>query len=170
MAGMRHPNVLPLLAAFIEGGLLWMVLPFYAAGSPAVHHPVPPPRGDFTRPRPQNRTLSGDTIRPFRNVKPSSPQYFRAPHRKHVARAPSMTTCRGGLCGCLCGKRQGQRQSSFAFAEQGVNDWHAVATVMREVARGLAYMHQSGRIHRDLKAANILVAPDGRVCLAGAFS
>jgi serine/threonine protein kinase len=50
---------------------------------------------------------------------------------------------------------------------QGVQDWHAVATVMREVARGLAYMHTSGRIHRDLKAANILVAPDGRVCLAG---
>jgi serine/threonine protein kinase len=50
-----------------------------------------------------------------------------------------------------------------------VQDWHAVATVMREVARGLAYMHQSGRIHRDLKAANILVAPDGRVCLAGVF-
>ena len=43
-----------------------------------------------------------------------------------------------------------------------------MATVMREVARGLAYMHASGRIHRDLKAANILVAPDGRVCLAGA--
>jgi serine/threonine protein kinase len=48
-----------------------------------------------------------------------------------------------------------------------VQDWHALATVMREVARGLAYMHTSGRIHRDLKAANILVAPDGRVCLAG---
>jgi len=33
MAGMRHPNVLPLLAAFVEGGSLWMVLPFYASGS-----------------------------------------------------------------------------------------------------------------------------------------
>lgn len=33
MAGMRHANVLPLLAAFVEGGLLWMVLPFYATGS-----------------------------------------------------------------------------------------------------------------------------------------
>lgn len=50
---------------------------------------------------------------------------------------------------------------------QGLTDWMAVATVMREVARGLAYMHQSGRIHRDLKAANILVAPDGKVALAG---
>lgn len=50
---------------------------------------------------------------------------------------------------------------------QGLTDWHAVATVMREVARGLHYMHASGRIHRDLKAANILVAPDGRVALAG---
>ena len=42
-----------------------------------------------------------------------------------------------------------------------------MATVMREVAKGLAYMHASGRIHRDLKAANILVAPDGSVALAG---
>ena len=33
MAGMQHPNVLPLLAAFVEGGRLWMVLPFYSAGS-----------------------------------------------------------------------------------------------------------------------------------------
>ena len=52
---------------------------------------------------------------------------------------------------------------------QGVQDWQAVATVMREVVHGLVYMHQSGCIHRDLKAANILVAFDGRVCLAGAL-
>lgn len=50
---------------------------------------------------------------------------------------------------------------------QGLTDWAALATVMREVARGLAYMHASGRIHRDLKAANILVGPDGKVALAG---
>ena len=50
---------------------------------------------------------------------------------------------------------------------QGLTNWAAVATVMREVAQGLAYMHASGRIHRDLKAANILVGPDGKVALAG---
>lgn len=33
MAGMSHPNVLPLLASFVEGGSLWMVLPYYASGS-----------------------------------------------------------------------------------------------------------------------------------------
>ena len=52
MAGMRHPNVLPLLASFVEGGSMWMVLPYYASGSllsivqyrhPDVPPPPPPP-------------------------------------------------------------------------------------------------------------------------------
>lgn len=38
-----------------------------------------------------------------------------------------------------------------------------VASLMKMVARGLAYTHSKGVIHRDLKPANILVANDGSI-------
>lgn len=177
MAGMRHPNVLPLLAAFVEGGSLWMVLPFYAAGSllsivqyrhPEVHcDPRTPLRPASNHPcslcaccQPCQRSAcscclaSGKTLRP--------------PVESLMVRHLLCTTAHAFLPRNIHG---GQKSSSEGPVDtlrlQGVTDWHAVATIMREVARGLAYMHHSGRIHRDLKAANILVAPDGRVALAG---
>ncbi len=33
MREMRHPNVLPLLASFTAGQHIWMVSPYYSAGS-----------------------------------------------------------------------------------------------------------------------------------------
>ena len=36
MRQQRHPNVLPLLAAFLSEAVLWMVMPFVAGGS-AIH-------------------------------------------------------------------------------------------------------------------------------------
>lgn len=59
-----------------------------------------------------------------------------------------------------------KHQKKQGHLVEGVLDEAVIASVLREVLKGLDYFHSQGLIHRDVKAGNILLATDGTVQLA----
>ncbi|KAJ7220287.1 kinase-like domain-containing protein [Mycena pura] len=63
-----------------------------------------------------------------------------------------MEYCSGGSC--------------MDLMKPGVFGEEYIAIVLRELLRGLEYLHSEGKVHRDIRAANILLTAGGEVKLA----
>ena len=63
-----------------------------------------------------------------------------------------MEYCSGGSCGDML--KPGSIQEDY------------ICIIMRELLLGLEYLHSDGKLHRDIKAANILLGANGQVKLA----
>lgn len=59
----------------------------------------------------------------------------------------------------------GSVRTLMQTSKDGVLEERFVVVIVREVLAGLSYLHKSAIIHRDIKAANILISAAGKVML-----
>jgi serine/threonine-protein kinase 24/25/MST4 len=69
-----------------------------------------------------------------------------------------MEYCEGGSCLDMV--------LLFDQLRAGVFEEIYIAIILREVLQGLDHLHSQGKLHRDIKAANLLVAGDGSLKIA----
>ncbi|VEL32424.1 unnamed protein product [Protopolystoma xenopodis] len=67
------------------------------------------------------------------------------------------------ICMEYCGGQS--MQDIYLYTRQPLAE-DCIAFVSKETLQGLSFMHGLGRIHRDIKGANILLTDDGRVKIA----
>ncbi|TPP61670.1 Mitogen-activated protein kinase kinase kinase kinase [Fasciola gigantica] len=67
------------------------------------------------------------------------------------------------ICMEYCGGQS--MQDIYLYTRRPLEE-DCIAFVSRETLQGLNFMHERGRIHRDIKGANILLTDDGRVKVA----
>lgn len=58
---------------------------------------------------------------------------------------------------------KGKSLETYLLESPGGLSLSLIVNVLNEVAKGMAYAHQNGVVHRDLKPGNILVTPSGQV-------